>query len=155
MENALFTHVDPLDYLDSLPDHVEFLPKRMTVACQRNGSELKISASYCSNKDQFSKKKGRELASMKMMMDLEIYRMRMKHYRAGNGNKPIGFYHTVVVKDMNDENWYDAAHITMKDFIPQLLEEYSGMKTLHSGRVLAYNELRSIKSKKIQIDSSL
>ena len=128
-------HINPqeVDHSDTL----NFLPSRMTVACERVGTQLKISAAYCSQGDQFSKRHGRELAKRKLSMNLDTYRERMGYYRQGRGTKPVGFHHTVNVEYMTDENWYNVAHDCIHDMKLMLLSEYNSFKTLHMERLEA------------------
>lgn len=140
MDNIIYMHIDPRE-VDGA-QALDFLPTKMTVACQREGLVLKIAAAYCCPGDQFSKAKGREIATRKLSMDLDTYRERVGYYRRGKGTKPVGFHMTAKIASMTDDNWYNIAHEFVHDQKLTLLDTYCGFKQLHMHRLDASEELK-------------
>jgi len=135
MDNIIYMHVNPRE-VDGAEEELDFLPTKMTVACQRDGSTLKIAAAYCCPGDQFSKAKGRDTATAKLSMDLVTYLKRIDYYRKGKGSKPVGYYLAADIA-MTDDNWYNIAHEFIHSKIPGLLKTYNGYKEMHMHRLEA------------------
>lgn len=140
MDNIIYMHINPRE-VDGARE-LDFLPTKMTVACQREDNILKIAASYCCPGDQFSKAKGREIATRKLSMDMDTYRDRIDYYRKGSGSKPVGFHMSAKLDGLNDDNWYNTAHEFIRDQSLMLLNTYCGFKQLHMHRLDAADALK-------------
>ena len=133
MQETIIVHrkINPLYY----PVAIERFPSHMTMMARKGeGPYIHLTASYCNQKDQFSRAKGRQNAADNMKFSETMYEERMEYYRKGRGTKPSGFRLTVKVEDLTDESFRHAAHAMINDFEEVFLKFYSDQKIEHARR---------------------